>query len=65
VAALEDTRNRVRSMALLHETRYRSRNLALIDFSMYLKDLCGHLEVEASKGTGAAFHIAFSIPKDY
>lgn len=43
VSVLQDTRNRVRSMALLHETLYRSGNLARINFAIYLKDLCGQL----------------------
>jgi PAS domain S-box-containing protein len=40
---LEDTRNRVKAMALLHETLYRSGNLARVDFTTYVKDLCGQL----------------------
>lgn len=40
---LEDTRSRVKSMALLHEALYRSENLAHINFSIYVKDLCGQL----------------------
>ena len=40
---LQDTRNRVRAMALLHETLYRSGNLAGINFATYVKDLCGQL----------------------
>lgn len=40
---LKDTRNRAKSMALLHETLYRSGNLARIDFAAYLKDLCGQM----------------------
>jgi len=43
VAALLDTRNRVRSMALLHEVLYRSENLARIDLSTYIGELCLHL----------------------
>ena len=43
LAMLRDTRNRVRSMALLHETLYRSTNLARISFSDYIGDLCGQI----------------------
>ncbi len=42
-AALEDSRNRVRSMALIHEQLYRSRDLARIDFADFLKDLTAAL----------------------
>lgn len=42
---LLDTRNRVKSMALLHETLYSSGNLAHINFAIYLKDLCGQIQV--------------------
>ncbi|MDR3557415.1 MAG: histidine kinase dimerization/phosphoacceptor domain -containing protein [Syntrophobacteraceae bacterium] len=43
IDVLQDTRNRVKSMALLHETLYRSGNLARINFASYLKDLGGQL----------------------
>ncbi len=37
---LRDTRNRVRSMAILHEVLYRSGNLARINFAAYISELC-------------------------
>lgn len=43
VDVLSDTRNRVRSMALLHEVLYRSGNLAHINFAVYVRDLLVHL----------------------
>jgi PAS domain S-box-containing protein len=48
--ALQESRNRVRSMALVHERLYRSGNLARIDFAMYLQDVTGelHRSYEAS-----------------
>ncbi|WP_107671011.1 PAS domain S-box protein [Cyanothece sp. BG0011] len=36
---LEESKNRVRSMALVHEKLYRSENLASINLADYLKDL--------------------------
>lgn len=46
---LEDTRQRIRSMALLHESLYRSENLTRIDFAVYVEDLCTHI-LRASAG---------------
>jgi PAS domain S-box-containing protein len=43
VDVLQDTRNRVKAMAMLHEALYRSGNLARINFATYMKDLCGQL----------------------
>lgn len=42
-AALLDTQDRVRSMALLHESLYRSGNLARINIPAYIQDLCSYL----------------------
>lgn len=38
--ALRETRNRVRSMALLHERLYRAGNLDRVDLGAYLSELC-------------------------
>ena len=40
---LQDSQNRVRSMALIHEKLYGSENLAQIDFGDYIRDLVGYL----------------------
>jgi PAS domain S-box-containing protein len=40
---LQETGNRVRSMALLHETLYRSQNLAHVNFASYIGSICNHL----------------------
>ena len=42
-AVLLESRNRVRSMALVHERLYRSANLAGIDFSLYLREVTAEL----------------------
>jgi len=41
--ALMDSRNRVKSMALIHEKLYRSEDLAHIDFAEYIQNLTGFL----------------------
>jgi two-component sensor histidine kinase len=38
-----DSRNRVRSMALVHENLYRAGNFARIVMATHVKNLCGHL----------------------
>jgi two-component sensor histidine kinase len=52
VDVLHDTRNRVRSMALLHEVLYRSGNLARINFAAYVRELC--VQLLRSSGSAAA-----------
>ena len=47
--ALEDSRNRIYSMALIHQQLYRSTNLRQIDFSAYLEELVENL-VESYNG---------------
>ena len=44
---LASTRNRVRSMALIHEKLYQSDNLANLDLVSYLADLCRQLHGSA------------------
>jgi two-component sensor histidine kinase len=40
---LRESRNRVRSMALVHETLYGTKDLGKIQLSEYLDQLCSHL----------------------
>ncbi len=42
-AVLSDTRDRVRSMALIHEKLYQSPDLARINFAEYIRSLVHHL----------------------
>ena len=41
--ALRESRNRIRSIALVHETLYQSSNLGTINLSQYVDALCGNL----------------------
>lgn len=43
LGVLDDSRHRVRSMALIHEKLYQSGNLARVDFGEYIRDLAGYL----------------------
>ncbi len=43
IQALEDSKNRVYSMALIHEKLYQSTNLSRINFGEYLEQLIDHL----------------------
>jgi len=40
---LQDSQNRVRSMALVHERLYQADDLSRIDFSEYVRELASHL----------------------
>lgn len=47
---LEESRNRVYSIALVHEQLYQSTDLARVNFSVYLQELVDHLKVVFDPG---------------
>jgi two-component sensor histidine kinase len=49
---LEESQNRIRSMALIHENLYRNENLANILFSNYVKSLAGNLARSFAENQG-------------
>ena len=51
-AAFAESRNRVRSMALIHEQLYQSTDLANIDLGEYLETLCASLQRSAAERSG-------------
>ncbi|HUN96725.1 MAG TPA: AAA family ATPase [Bradyrhizobium sp.] len=52
VEQLADSRNRVRSMALVHENLYQAGNFSKIQMASHVQSLCAHL----SRAYGAAEH---------
>ncbi|MES2798493.1 MAG: histidine kinase dimerization/phosphoacceptor domain -containing protein [Bacteroidota bacterium] len=40
---LSDSRNRIRTMAIIHESLYQTNNFSSIDFSSYVKNLCSNI----------------------
>jgi len=41
--ALHESRDRIKTMALIHDKLYKSESLADIDFAIYIEDLCNYL----------------------
>ncbi|GIK40601.1 MAG: hypothetical protein BroJett011_44340 [Chloroflexota bacterium] len=60
-SVLQESQNRVRSMALIHEKLYRSRNMAQINLAEYVKDLARYLFRSYSVGEPV---INFNIQAD-
>ncbi len=55
LAALDDSQNRVHSMALVHELLYQTENLKLVDFRKYITTLTNSLQ--ATYATQTQIHI--------
>jgi PAS domain S-box-containing protein len=53
IEVLQESRNRLRSMALIHERLYRSDNLAQVDFGEYLRGLTSYLVRSYRAAVGA------------
>jgi two-component sensor histidine kinase len=54
---LQDSRNRVKAVALIHEALYQSADLANIHLENYVQDLTGHLlHVYGSQAPGVIIH---------
>src|SRR3954451_21353769 len=54
-----DSRNRVRSMAMVHENLYRAGNFARIMMAPHVRNLCAHLaQAYDARRVGVEMHIA-------
>jgi PAS domain S-box-containing protein len=58
IKMFEDSKNRIRSMALIHEKLYQSEDISLIDFADYIESLAGRLlDVYGAAGRGINLRI--------
>jgi two-component sensor histidine kinase len=64
IAALEESQNRIRSLALIHENLYRNENLANILFSNYATSLANNLARSFADQQGRVT-FRFDIPEVY
>ncbi len=48
VSILQESQNRIRSMAFIHESLYQSKNFAQVDLAQYIKGLCSNLVMSYS-----------------
>ncbi len=58
---LQESQNRIRSMALIHENLYNHKSLANIMFSTYVKSLCGNI---ARTYANQQAHVQFDYKMD-
>ncbi|OQX80956.1 MAG: hypothetical protein B6D64_02565 [Bacteroidetes bacterium 4484_276] len=61
---LEESQNRIRSMALVHENLYSTKNLAKILFSNYVKSMAGNLSRTFS-GSQNNIHLHYDVEDVY
>ena len=59
-AALQDSRDRVKAMALIHETLYQSENVAQISLKEYARNLGDRL-LQAMKGKAGQIRLVYEI----
>ncbi|NCA86691.1 MAG: response regulator [Clostridia bacterium] len=64
IAALEESQNRIRSLALIHENLYRNENLGSILFSNYATSLANNLARSFADQQGRV-SFRFNIPEVY
>jgi PAS domain S-box-containing protein len=55
--ALDDSKNRIKSMALIHETLYKSDNVNQISMVDYINDLIKHLSISYRKQPGIKIEV--------
>ena len=60
-AAFDESRNRVRSMALIHEQLYQTPDLAHIDLGEYLETLVASIGRSACSQSDKSSHVAFEL----
>lgn len=61
LARLQESQDRIRSMALVHEKLYQSRDLSRIDFKDYLETLARHI---SNSYRNRFVHLALELPEE-
>jgi PAS domain S-box-containing protein len=61
-AALRESQNRVRAMALIHETLYGGLDLARLDFGRYVRELVSHLQRSYAARSPVATRVTVTTP---
>lgn len=61
LAILSESKDRVRSMAVIHENLYRTNNFSSIIFSTYVKELAHNLVASYQFNKNVRIHLAFDI----